>query len=50
MREESETGQIARQRFGDGEVAIGAVRNHCLTWLEVDRHAIDLHGDDIRLE
>jgi hypothetical protein len=44
------SGLLARERFGDGEVAIGAVRNHGLTWLEVDLDAIDLHGDDIRLK
>src|SRR4029453_8364439 len=40
----------AGHRFGDGEVAIGAVRNHALPWLEMDLHPIDLHGDDIGLE
>src|SRR5262245_66179498 len=40
----------ARERFGDGEVAIRAVWNYRLTGLEVDLQTIDLHGDDIRLE
>src|SRR5262245_22381885 len=41
---------VAGDSFGDGEVAIGAVRDHGLTRLEMDSPAIDLHGDDIRLE
>src|SRR5262245_19612412 len=32
-------------RFGDGQIAIGAVGNHRLAWLEVDLHTIDVHGD-----
>jgi hypothetical protein len=44
------SGLFAGERFGDGEVAIGAVRNHRLAWLEMDLHTIELHGDDIRLE
>src|SRR5215471_18879306 len=44
------SGLCAGHRFGDGEVAIGAVRNHALPWLEMDLRPIDLHGDDIGLE
>jgi hypothetical protein len=44
------SGLFAGDYFGDGQIAIGAVRNHRLTWLEMDLHAIELHGDDIGFE
>ena len=40
---------FARESLGDGEVAIGAVRNHRLTRLETELSAIDLYGDQVRL-
>jgi hypothetical protein len=33
-----------------GKLAIGTVRNHCLTRLVTERGAIDLYGDHVRLE
>ena len=41
--------------FGDIEVAIGAVRNHRLAWLEMELRAIEIYRDmsgsnDTRLE
>jgi len=44
------SGLFAGERFGDGELAIGAVRDHGLTWLEAELRAIDLYGDGVRLE
>src|SRR6266446_2142270 len=36
--------------LGDVEVAIGAVRNHCLTWVKTELDAIELYLNYIRLE
>jgi hypothetical protein len=44
------SGFLTADCFSDREIAVWAVRNHCLTWFEMDLRAIDLHGDDIRLE
>src|SRR5262245_6371866 len=38
------------KRFGDGETAIGAVRNHGLTGLKTELDAIELYRDHVRLE
>src|SRR5262245_66697167 len=38
------------KRLGDGEVAIGAVRNHRLTWLKTELGTIELYRDHVRLE
>jgi hypothetical protein len=40
----------AGQRLGDGELAIGAVRNHRLTRLKMELGAIETHRNDVRLE
>jgi hypothetical protein len=40
----------AGEHFGDGELAIGAVRNHGLTRLKMKLFAIELHRDNLRLE
>ena len=37
------------KRLSDGEVAIGAVRNHRLTRLKTELAAIELHRDRVRL-
>ena len=37
------------ERFGDGQLGIGAGRNHGGTWLEATLRPIDLHGDAIWL-
>ena len=39
-----------RQRLGDVEVAIGAVRNHRLTRLKTKLGAVELYRDDVRFE
>src|SRR5262245_1413670 len=44
------SGRCAWEPFGDGEVAIRAVRKHRLTRLETDLDAVDFHGNDVRLE
>ena len=41
---------FAGEHFGDGELAIGAVRNHRLTRLKTELGAIKLYRDDVRLE
>lgn len=38
------------ERLHDGEVAIGAVRNHRLTRLQTELGAIELYRDHVRLE
>ena len=37
-------------QFGDIEVAIGAMRNHRLSRLEMELRAVEMDRDDIRLE
>ena len=37
-------------RLGNGEVAIGAVRNHHLARLKMELRAIEMHRDDVRFE
>jgi hypothetical protein len=36
--------------LGDVEVAIGAVRNHCLARLKMELRAIEMYRDDVRFE
>jgi hypothetical protein len=36
--------------LGEVEVAIGAVRNHCLTRLKMELSAIEIYRDDVRFE
>src|SRR5262249_13932159 len=38
------------ERLGGVEVAIGSVRNHCLTGLKTELDAIELNRDDVWLE
>jgi hypothetical protein len=40
----------AGEHFGDSELAIGAVSNDGLTRLKMKLFAIELHGDNVRLE
>ena len=44
------TAVCGADRLGDGEIAIGAVRNHRLTRLKMELGAIEMYRDDVRLE